>query len=396
MAMERGRTILLIVVALATCAQGSPLGCLFEKCGGWQKSMEGGPKCSSVLNCITPARIEIASECGLSGGVPSDLGAVETIAQVKGESCTQAVEKMNDCVGSAGGCSELGACLIGRLAPQLSTARRSGHGGVSRRSWTDQKQLQYADDAGHWGTWRAWAMCPTGHFAIGFQQRNEANQGPVGDDSALNAVRMLCSDQSTISSYDGLWGSWSSLVQCGSGSSFDAYRIRIEADQGGGDDTAAGSVEMYCGNEQVSATGTAWGDWKPKRMCGQGYKICGFRIRFESDQGEGDDSAMNGIEVRCCGDQESSPAPPPASVPAPPPVSIYACICMCVRLCVCVCVCVTVRGAGCLLCNADPCHDVYSLSLCLSLSLSLSHTHTRTHTYIYMHTHTHTHTQAAT
>jgi len=141
MAMERGRTILLIVVALATCAQGSPLGCLFEKCGGWQKSMEGGPKCSSVLNCITPARIEIASECGLSGGVPSDLGAVETIAQVKGEACTQAVEKMNACVGNAGGCSELGACLIGRLAPKLSTGRRWSHD-----AWQDTAEEYGAQD----------------------------------------------------------------------------------------------------------------------------------------------------------------------------------------------------------------------------------------------------------
>ena len=165
--------------------------------------------------------------------------------------------------------------------------------------------LQYADDAGYWGTWRAWAKCPAGHFVIGFQQRNEENQGSA-DDSTLNAVRMLCSDQSTISSYDGVWGSWSQLVQCGSGSSFDAYRIRIEGDQGSSDDTAAGAVEMYCGNEMVSATGMAWGDWRPKRECGQGYKICGFRIRFEGVEGISDQTAMNGIEVQCCGDQETS------------------------------------------------------------------------------------------
>eukprot|EP00918_Siedleckia_nematoides_P082454 GHVU01180678.1.p1 GENE.GHVU01180678.1~~GHVU01180678.1.p1 ORF type:complete len:547 (-),score=38.07 GHVU01180678.1:92-1732(-) len=168
-------------------------------------------------------------------------------------------------------------------------------------AWDNQENLQHADDAGYWGTWRAWAMCPVGHFVIGFQERVEESY--LGDNSALNAVRMLCSDQSTISSYDGLWGSWTPFKQCGSGSYFDGYKIGIQGDQGGGDDTAANAVVMYCGNEAVSRDplrvfeGTYF---RQKRACAQGYQICGFRIRFESDQGEGDDSAMNGIEVQCC------------------------------------------------------------------------------------------------
>ena len=204
-----------------------------------------------------------------------------------------------------------------------------------------------------WGDWQAWASCPDGEFAVAMQQRVEGNQGS-GDDTGLNAVRMRCSDGTEITSHGGHWGGWSAWSSCsactdkmpngelwhdsdgdtydcawyGEGSNcatygngyankgltandaccacggggpvaFDGFAIKNEPNQGGGDDTGANAVQMYCGSAPSEpSTNAGWGGWSNHVSCPAGKGICGFRIRIEG-QG-GDDTAMNDIEMKCC------------------------------------------------------------------------------------------------
>ena len=44
-----------------------------------------------------------------------------------------------------------------------------------------------------------------------------------------------------------------------------------------------------------------WGNWYPtdKEKCPPGWLINGFKVRFEPQQGSGDDTALNGLQIQC-------------------------------------------------------------------------------------------------
>lgn len=70
--------------------------------------------------------------------------------------------------------------------------------------------------------------------------------------------------------------------------------------QGGGDDTAANCLELICDGATVTANClTSWGDWTYEE-CPPGQIICGMRAQVESDQGDGDNTSLNGLELYCC------------------------------------------------------------------------------------------------
>ena len=50
----------------------------------------------------------------------------------------------------------------------------------------------------------------------------------------------------------------------------------------------------------ILSHGGHWGDWRAVRMCPAGQYVCGYRSRFESRQGDGDDTALNAVELYCC------------------------------------------------------------------------------------------------
>jgi hypothetical protein len=163
---------------------------------------------------------------------------------------------------------------------------------------------------GHWGTWRPGKYCKAGSWAIGYRMRVEPYQGGglSGDDTALNSVQILCRDPVTlatewISSYDGIWGSWHSSATCsGLGKHLTGARMRIESPQGSGDDTAANDVQFSCGGSSTihAPGGQGWGSWLNWAACPAQSAVCGLAVRFEESQGGGDDTAMNGLELGCC------------------------------------------------------------------------------------------------
>ena len=186
---------------------------------------------------------------------------------------------------------------------------------------TEQEVLVWRNDVnglmsfdGPWGSWQQLLFCNEGMFAVGYQARIEASQGGGlygGDDTSLNSVRLLCKHVTSgatewVSSYDGLWGTWRSVAQCpGTGNYLRSAQMRLEGSQGGGnaDDTAANDVQFGCTRSAgyVHAAGAhTWGNWSNWQQCPNDTAVCGLQIKFEGSLGNGDDTAMNGIEMRCC------------------------------------------------------------------------------------------------
>jgi hypothetical protein len=132
----------------------------------------------------------------------------------------------------------------------------------------------------------------------GFQIRVEGSQG-MGDDTGMNGFKMFC-EMGDTEQYSGLWGGWHSKRSCASG--FTAFQQKIES--AGGDDTAMNDINLYqagCG-AQTGCGNCGWGDWGSWSYCPSGAYICGFRLKFEGHQGGGDDTAANSVEFKCCQD----------------------------------------------------------------------------------------------
>ena len=78
-------------------------------------------------------------------------------------------------------------------------------------------KLQYhsdivSDGLTNWGDWGVAQFCIYPHYAIGYNTKIERDRGSNIDDTALNAIRLICSDGSYIHSSIGPWGDWGSNV----------------------------------------------------------------------------------------------------------------------------------------------------------------------------------------
>lgn len=167
---------------------------------------------------------------------------------------------------------------------------------------------------GSWGSWRPQATCPDGWTVVGGRQRVEPDQGK-GDDTALNSVQFRCRnptptykdtlklspiyEERDITSFDGYWGTWSDWRSCPSGASVTGARMKIEPNQGGGDDSGGNDVELKCtdGTTLGFGNGGRWGTWGDWVSCST--KVIGLAVRVEDSLAAGDDTAMNGLKLVC-------------------------------------------------------------------------------------------------
>jgi hypothetical protein len=167
--------------------------------------------------------------------------------------------------------------------------------------------IKTAPNGGPWGGWSTAIYCPAGSYVRGYSMRVEENQGR-GDDTALNAVALYCYNRAGIMVErivpdQGIWGSWREGKNCQNGTYATAFKLKVEGGQGNGDDTAANSVKFSCSNgaEIEASGGGAWGSWTTNWVTGwPNSAICGVRAKFEGNQGKGDDTALNNLEFVWC------------------------------------------------------------------------------------------------
>uniref|UniRef100_A0ABM5FWH5 Vitelline membrane outer layer protein 1-like n=1 Tax=Pogona vitticeps TaxID=103695 RepID=A0ABM5FWH5_9SAUR len=158
-------------------------------------------------------------------------------------------------------------------------------------------------NGGQWGSWGQREYCPIGH-AIGFSLKVAPYQGGKAsqDDTALNGLRLVCNDNTFISSAVGKWGAWSEINHCPRPHKLVSFSLRVEKSQGFGDDTAANNIQFLCSDETVlRGNSHNWGHyglWSPR--CKDDTFICGLRTKVESPQQSGDDTAFNDVVFFCC------------------------------------------------------------------------------------------------
>lgn len=125
------------------------------------------------------------------------------------------------------------------------------------------------------------------------------------------------------------WGTWGKYWRCPPKMYAREIRLRSEANQGGGDDTATNGIQIIC-SDFIVGTGVSdvmigdeghFGEFKPWMKCAKGYKMFGFQAQIEPDgspvmseygqvtsydtRGH-DDTGFNGLQVRCRKDNNAS------------------------------------------------------------------------------------------
>ncbi|XP_013385604.1 vitelline membrane outer layer protein 1 homolog isoform X2 [Lingula anatina] len=123
-----------------------------------------------------------------------------------------------------------------------------------------------------------------------------------GDDSALNAIALICEKHAHLFPHGGIWGSWGLAVFCSADSYVIGFRLKVEGHQGIFDDSAANDLELKCSDGAVlsSGNGGPWGSWSAWRLCNKGYFVCGLRVKFQENVRGDDDTALNSVAFECC------------------------------------------------------------------------------------------------
>lgn len=176
---------------------------------------------------------------------------------------------------------------------------------IAQNVRNDQVGTLESGNGGLWGSWTRPVYCPPGSWATGYTMRVEPDQGR-GDDTGLNAIALYCQDRSgrsmgRISPHPGFWGNWVEGASCSQRSFLSYFQLKVEQNQGSRDDTAANSVAFMCSDgKRIEASGSRWGDWGNWKG---DYKvaICGVRAKVEPQQGSNkDDTALNDLEFTWC------------------------------------------------------------------------------------------------
>jgi len=190
--------------------------------------------------------------------------------------------------------------------------------------------VEITPEAGsRWGAWGNSQFCPEGSWVGGFQLKVEDNCGALCDDTALNGVKLYCTNtngegKAELTSYIGGFGHWAKNHFCqpsehtdskpsSGGSSIQTgafirgFQFRSEHETRAVnktrhvDETAGNNLNGACiGGDVLTGDGTSWGLWSHYVLCPSDSAVCGLKTQVESNQGLSDDTALNQITFYCC------------------------------------------------------------------------------------------------
>lgn len=116
----------------------------------------------------------------------------------------------------------------------------------SKESSGSHDYTSIESDVGNWGQWTDIHWCHSGYLTA-FQLRVESSQG-IGDDTAANNIKFTCSGGYYLQGDGTGWGNWGHWSPTCMGKGICGIKTRIEESQGIGDDTALNDVRMFCCN----------------------------------------------------------------------------------------------------------------------------------------------------
>ena len=133
------------------------------------------------------------------------------------------------------------------------------------------------------------------------------------DDTALNGIELVCTHPSRPgvfkrhrSSY-APWGPWMATKNCKSGYFVSGFRLDVHTartDQTGAANLAVKCRTLYSYWGQYILDGKSGIPWVSTKYwsssCPLNSAVCGLRTRVEKWQRDGDDTALNNVEMYCC------------------------------------------------------------------------------------------------
>ena len=162
-------------------------------------------------------------------------------------------------------------------------------------------------------------VCPKNTVAIGFKMKMQHYRS-MEDNSALNGIRLICSDDSQIKSSEGRKGDWTDELRCRKDDYMVGVKIKTEAWLGWDrDDLGALDFEALCStnirlrhrrlNTWITHTRGSWSD--EVRCPQEAPAICGIKVRLDEPNHRGglfekepdlktDSAGLTEVQFKCC------------------------------------------------------------------------------------------------
>ncbi|XP_015262858.1 PREDICTED: vitelline membrane outer layer protein 1-like [Gekko japonicus] len=155
-------------------------------------------------------------------------------------------------------------------------------------------------NGGQWGEWGERKVCRTSE-AKGFSLKVQLGQGSFSDDTSLNGIRLICTDDSVITSAVGKYGTWLDAHYCPSGF-LASFSLRVSKERLF-DNMAANNIKFKCTDgSELEGNGLAWGEYgKWSKSCEEAG-ICGIQTKVDTHKGifSLDNTGLNDVKFFCC------------------------------------------------------------------------------------------------
>ena len=154
-------------------------------------------------------------------------------------------------------------------------------------------------DHGDWDLW--WRFCSGGHYVVGMKVKMQSKQGWTGDDTGLNAIRLICSDGEEIWSLEGEKGEWSEPVMTQNGEAITAVALRSDGDSLTDDAATTGVVFWDASDREYVPAEGHFGEWQISDECPDNTAIFGFMTQVEGYNKRRlmDNTALNRVRFLC-------------------------------------------------------------------------------------------------